>query len=268
MSNLLTGKNSVVTAGSGGIGKGVVRDFLKSGSFVFFSGRSASTVNAALDEFKSEGLTNVQGIVADVGTLEGAKTFFEAVAATGKEIDILVNNLGVFDTGDFFSYTDEQWVNYFTTNVLSTVRFTREYLKPMLERNRGRVIIVSSEAAQRPSKDMIPYGTTKAAQMNMARGLAELTKSTNVTVNSLLVGPTATEGVLGDFLGGLVASGLGATKELAAEAYFKDREPTSLLQRFLTVEEVAHVATFLASDLSSGINGASQKVEGGIIRSI
>eukprot|EP01032_Pedospumella_encystans_P003552 gene3552-4199_t len=167
MSNLLIGKNSVVTAGSGGIGKGVVREFLKAGSFVFFSGRSAATVESALEDFKKEGLTSVQGIIADVGTLEGAKTFFEAVAASGKDIDILVNNLGVFDTGDFFSYTDEQWMNYFNTNVISTVRFTRQYLKPMLERNRGRVIIVSSESAQRPSKDMIPYSTTKAAQMNM-----------------------------------------------------------------------------------------------------
>ena len=116
--------------------------------------------------------------------------------------------------------------------------------------------------------DMIPYCMTKSAQINLARGLAELTKGTNVTVNSLLPGPTATEGVLGDYMDGLVAQGLGATKEEAVAAYFKDREPTSLLQRFLTVEEIANVATFLASDLSSGINGASQRVEGGIIRHI
>jgi len=266
MSSLLAGKNCVVTAGSGGIGKAIVKDFLKAGAFVFFSGRSTGTVNAAVEEFQNEGLTNVQGIVADASTLDGANTFFDTVAATGKEIDVLVNNLGVFDSGDFFSYTDEQWTKYYDTNVLSTVRFSRHYMKPMLERNRGRVIIVSSEAGVRSIPDMIPYCTTKAAQINLARGLAELTKGTKVTVNSLLPGPTATEGVLGDYMDGLVASGLGATRELAVAAYFKDREPTSLLQRFLTVEEVAHVATFLASDLSSGVNGATQRVEGGIIR--
>lgn len=267
MSNLLSGKNCVVTAGSGGIGKAIVKDFLKHGAFVFFSGRSAATVNAAVEEFNAEGLSNVQGIIADASTADGAQTFFDVVAATEKEIDVLVNNLGVFDSGDFFSYTDEQWTNYYSTNVLSTVRFSRHYMKPMLERNRGRVIIVSSEAGVRSIPDMIPYCTTKAAQINLARGLAELTKGTKVTVNSLLPGPTATEGVLGEYMDGLVASGLGATKELAVAAYFKDREPTSLLQRFLTVEEIAHVATFLASDLSSGVNGATQRVEGGIIRS-
>lgn len=265
---MLAGKNCLVTAGSGGIGKGIVRAFLKEGAFVFFTGRSAGSVNPVLAEFAAEGYTNVQGVIADASTLEGAETCFEAVRVSGKEIDVLVNNLGVFDSGDFFSYTDEAWMQFYSTNILSTVRFTRQYLKPMLERNRGRVIIVSSEAGMRSIPDMIPYCTTKAAQINMARGLAELTKGTKVTVNSLLPGPTATEGVLGEYMDGLVASGLGATKEEAVAAYFKEREPSSLLQRFLTVEEIANVATFLASDLSSGINGATQRVEGGIIRHI
>lgn len=233
---------------------------------MFFSGRSAGSVNPVVDEFKSEGLLNVQGVIADVSTLEGTDIFFSEVAATGKVVDVLVNNLGVFNSGNFFDYTDEQWLGFFNTNVLSTVRFCRHYMKDMLERNCGRVIIVSSEAGIRSIPDMIPYCMTKAAQINIARGLAELTKGTNVTVNSLLPGPTATESVLGDYMDGLVASGLGATREAAVAAYFKDREPTSLIQRFLTVEEVANVAAFLASDLSSGINGASQRVEGGIIR--
>mmetsp|Transcript_30365 Transcript_30365/g.60443 ORF Transcript_30365/g.60443 Transcript_30365/m.60443 type:complete len:266 (-) Transcript_30365:48-845(-) len=265
---MLTGKNCVVTAGSGGIGKGIVRCFLKEGAFVFFSGRTPGSVNPVVQEFISEGYNNVQGVVADCSTLEGAETFFAEVSSTGKEIDVLVNNLGVFNAGDFFSYTDEQWMNYFSTNVMSTVRFCRHYMKPMIERNRGRVIIVSSEAGMRSIPDMIPYCTTKAAQINLARGLAELTKGTKVTVNSLLPGPTATEGVLGEYLDGLVASGLGATREEAVAAYFKDREPNSLIQRFLTVEEIGNVAAFLASDLSSGINGASQRVEGGIIRHV
>jgi NAD(P)-dependent dehydrogenase (short-subunit alcohol dehydrogenase family) len=263
---MLAGKNCVVTAGSGGIGKGIVRALLQGGAFVFFSGRSAGSVDPVVEEFKSEGLVNVQGVIADVSTLEGTEKFFSDVTATGREIDVLVNNLGVFNSGDFFNYKDEEWLSFFNTNVMSTVRFCRHYMKGMLERNRGRIIIVSSEAGIRSIPDMIPYCMTKAAQINIARGLAELTKGTKVTVNSLLPGPTATEGVLGDYMDGLVASGLGATKEEAVAAYFKDREPTSLIQRFLTVEEIGNVAAFLASDLSSGINGASQRVEGGIIR--
>jgi NAD(P)-dependent dehydrogenase (short-subunit alcohol dehydrogenase family) len=150
---------------------------------------------------------------------------------------------------------------------MSTVRCCRYFLKPMLERNSGKILIVSSEAGLRPIADMIPYSMTKAAQINIARGLAELTKGTRVTVNSLLPGPTLTEGV-SSFVDDLVEKGLGTDKEDAMSKYFSSREPTSLLQRFLSVEEVANVATFLCSDLSSGINGSAQLVEGGIIRHI
>jgi NAD(P)-dependent dehydrogenase (short-subunit alcohol dehydrogenase family) len=158
---MLSGKNCVVTAGTGGIGKGIARGLLKEGAFVFISGRSESTVHPVVAEFNAEGFTNVHGVVADVSSLEGVTTFFEAVSATGKDIDVLVNNMGVFDSGDFFEYSDEAWLNFFNTNVLSTVRFCRHYLKPMLARNKGRVIIVSSEAGMRPIGDMIPYSMTK-----------------------------------------------------------------------------------------------------------
>jgi NAD(P)-dependent dehydrogenase (short-subunit alcohol dehydrogenase family) len=264
---MLSNKTCVVSAGTGGIGKGIVKALLREGAFVFLSGRTTNTVDAVIAEFKAEGFDRVVGIVSDVSTVAGSQVFFDSVANSGREIDVLVNNLGVFEAQNFFEYSDEDWLNYFNTNVLSTVRFCRHYLKPMLERNRGRVIIVSSEAGFRPIGDMIPYSMTKAAQINIARGLAEVTKGTKVTVNSLLPGPTATEGVSA-LIDGLMLQGLGATKDEATANYFKNREPTSLLQRFLTVEEVANVAVFLASDLSSGINGAAQLVEGGIIRSI
>lgn len=263
---MLSGKVCIVTGSTAGIGKGIAKSFLQQGAFVFINGRSEATVNSTLREFKDEGLTHATGIVADISSADGAQKFFAEVESSGRVVDVLVNNMGIFETRDFFDITDEAWTNYFTVNVLSTVRFCRKYLKEMLTRNCGRIIIVSSECGLRPIPDMLHYSTTKAAQINLARGLAELTKGTNVTVNSLLPGPTATEGVA-DFIRGIAAQ-TGQSEEATKLEYFQNREPNSLLQRFLTVEEVANVATFLASDMSSGINGAAQKVEGGVIRTI
>jgi NAD(P)-dependent dehydrogenase (short-subunit alcohol dehydrogenase family) len=263
---MLSGKNCIVTGSTAGIGKGIARGLLKEGGYVFINGRTERNVQNVITQFAEEGLTNVTGIVADISTAEGCESFFTQVQATGREIDVLVNNMGIFEVHNFFEITDEKWEHYFNVNVLSTVRFCRKYLKEMLERNRGRVIIVSSECGFRPIADMIHYASTKATQINIARGLAELTKGTKVTVNSLLPGPTATEG-LTDFVKG-IAEQSGKSEDEAIRDYFSAREPTSLLQRFLTVEEVADVAVFLASDKSSGINGTAQRVEGGIIRSI
>ncbi len=263
---MLAGKTCIVTGSTAGIGKGIAKSFLKEGAFVFVNGRSEQSVSAALAEFAAEGFTSTMGVVADISTPEGAESFFSQVDKSGREVDVLVNNMGIFEVRDFFDITDEIWTNYFNVNVLSTVRMSRKYLKPMLERNRGRIIIVSSECGLRPIADMICYASTKATQINIARGLAELTKGTNVTVNSLLPGPTATEGLTTFIQGIAEKSGKGHAD--AIRAYFSEREPTSLLQRFLTVEEVSNVALFLASDLSSGINGAAQKVEGGIVRCI
>lgn len=147
---MLNGKTCVVTAGTGGIGKGIAKQFLEQGAFVFISGRSTTTVDATVSEFKQLGLDNFHGIVANVATVDGCAAFFQEVEATGREVDILVNNMGVFDSGNFFQYSDEQWTEYFNTNIMSTVRFCRHYMAPMLVRNRGRVIIVSSECGLRP----------------------------------------------------------------------------------------------------------------------
>lgn len=265
---MLAGKNAIVTGSSAGIGRGIAKAFAKEGAFVFVNGRSESSVKKAIDEIVAEGVdaSLLHGVVADISTVDGSNAFFANIEATGRQIDILVNNMGIFGTSDFFEQTDEEWMNYFNVNVLSTVRFCRKYMKPMLERNSGRIIIVSSECGVRPIPDMLPYAMTKAAQLNVARGLAELTKGTKVTVNSLLPGPTATEGV-NAFVEG-IAKTTNESIEQTVKSYFSAREPTSLIQRFLTVEEVANVATFLASDLSSGINGTAQLVDGGIIRHI
>lgn len=263
---MLSGKTCIVTGSTAGIGKGIAKKFLSEGAYVFINGRNDATLQQVIDQFHSEGLTNVSGIVADISTIEGTHKFFNEVENSGRQIDVLVNNMGIFETCNFFDITDEKWLHYFNVNVMSTVRFCRQYLRQMIDRNQGRVIIVASECGMRPIGDMIHYSMTKAAQINIARGLAELTKGTNVTVNSLLPGPTATEG-LTDFVKG-IAEKSGKSESEAVRDYFSVREPTSLLQRFLTVDEVSNVAAFLASDMSSGINGAAQLVEGGIIRSI
>jgi NAD(P)-dependent dehydrogenase (short-subunit alcohol dehydrogenase family) len=263
---MLSGKTCIVTGSTAGIGYGIAKSFLKEGGFVFISGRSTETVSKALTSLAADGYTETHGIAADISTAEGCAKYFAEVEATGRQVDVLVNNTGIFSAIDFFDITDDVWTNYFNVNVLSTVRFCRQYLKGMLARDRGRIIVISSECGMRPIADMLHYTSTKATQINLARGLAELTKGTNVTVNSVLPGPTATEG-LQDYVQGL-ADQSGKSKEQAVKDYFQVREPTSLLQRFLTVEEMSNVVLFLASDLSSGINGASQRVEGGVIRSI
>jgi len=261
------GKVCVVTGSTAGIGKGIAKQFLVEGAkHVFINGRSAASVQKAVDSFLSEGFTNVSGVIADLGTAEGCNEFIAEVDKSGLVIDVVVNNMGIFETKNFFDITDEDFFKYFNVNVMSTVRISRHYLKSMLERNSGRIIVISSLVGFCPGPDMIHYSMTKSAQISIARGLAELTKGTKVTVNSLLPGPTATEGLV-DYIDG-IAKTTNKTHEEAVSSFFKEREPASLLQRFLTVEEVANVAIFLASDRSSGINGAAQLVEGGAIRSI
>lgn len=261
---MLAGKVCIVTGSTAGIGKGIARAFLQQGAEVFINGRSEASVAATRAELAAEGWTLTHPAVADLGSADGCEALFAQVDQSGKEVDVLVNNMGIFETVDFFEADDDKWLHYFNTNVMSTVRCCRKYLKGMLARNRGRIIIVSSEAGLRPIADMIPYSMTKSAQINIARGLAELTKGTKVTVNSLLPGPTATEGVT-TFVEGIAAK-TNVSPEEATAAYFVEREPTSLLQRFLRVEEIANVAMFMASDMSSGMNGNAQLVEGGIIR--
>eukprot|EP00600_Ochromonadales_sp_CCMP1393_P007906 CAMPEP_0174968636 /NCGR_PEP_ID=MMETSP0004_2-20121128/8250_1 /TAXON_ID=420556 /ORGANISM="Ochromonas sp., Strain CCMP1393" /LENGTH=263 /DNA_ID=CAMNT_0016217903 /DNA_START=129 /DNA_END=920 /DNA_ORIENTATION=+ len=263
---MLSGKNCIVTGSTAGIGQAIARSLLQEGAFVFVNGRSTESVQKAIDAFNAEGLINTHGVAADVSTADGCESFFEQVDATGRVVDVLVNNTGIFSAADFFDVSDEVWAQYFNVNVLSGVRMCRKYLKPMLERNQGRIILISSEAGIRAIPDMLHYSTTKATVINLARGLAELTKGTNVTVNSVLPGPTATEGVK-VFIQGLMEAS-GKSEDETVRDFFKTREPTSLAQRFLKPEEIADVVTFLASPKSSGINGATQRVEGGIIRSL
>ena len=202
-------------------------------------------------------------VVGDLGTAEGCNSVIEQLDRLGP-VGILVNNAGIFGVEDFFKIDDEEWLRYFQVNIMSSVRLSRALMPSMLKNNWGRIINVASEAAIKPLPQMIHYSMTKTALVSLARGMAELTKGTQVTVNSLLPGPTWTAGVE-TYFEGLAAEEGKPAKELI-DNYFAEHEPTSLVQRFIDVKEVAHAVVFLASN--GAVNGCAQRVEGGIVRSI
>lgn len=251
-----------------GIGKAIAVKFAAVGATVLINGRTAARANATAEELNSSGVSGKAiGFAGDLSKPEGLDAVLSAIKATGKDLDILVCNVGVYGSKPFAETTDEEWDNYFQTNIMSTVRPCRALLPGMLERdNGGRVIIVSSESAFKPLPNMVAYSSTKAMQVNIARGLAELTKGTSVTVNSLMPGPTATEGVVGYFAG--MAKEQGREREEVTKAYFHEHEPTSLKQKLLNPDEIANAALYLASPASSATNGSAMRAEGGIYRSV
>ncbi|MBY8911353.1 SDR family oxidoreductase [Bacillus sp. YC2] len=253
----------LITGSTSGIGKAAAKSFLAEGASVIVNGRKKDTVERTVEELSPYG--TVHGIAADLSRQEEADELIEQVSRIG-EADILVNNLGFFEVKDFAEVTDEEWSRYFEVNVMSAVRLCRRYLPQMLERNSGRILNISSEAGVKPLAQMIPYSMTKTALISLSRGMAEMTKGTKVTVNSVLPGPTWTEGVASYMEG--AAKAAGEDTDTFVKDYFKVNEPTSLIQRYATPEEVANTIVFLASEAASAINGTAQRVEGGIIRSI
>eukprot|EP00742_Colponemidia_sp_Colp-10_P000843 GILJ01000913.1.p1 GENE.GILJ01000913.1~~GILJ01000913.1.p1 ORF type:complete len:268 (+),score=44.43 GILJ01000913.1:195-998(+) len=263
----IAGKLALVTGSTMGIGKAAALAFAKQGVEVIVNGRSEATVNAAVDEIKQQsGSSTVYGIAADVSTPAGVDALIARVKELNKPLEILVNNMGIYKVVDFFEATDDEWENILQVNVMSVVRLCRYFMKEMLQRNWGRIVNVSSEAGARPIPHMIPYSVTKSALNGLSRGLAELTKGTNVTVNSLLAGPTWTEGVQKYMEG--VAGATNKPLEHVIKEYFRENEPTSLIQRYLTGEEIADSILYLSSAQGGAINGSAQRVEGGIIRSV
>ncbi|WP_308189823.1 SDR family oxidoreductase [Nostoc sp. XA010] len=204
----------------------------------------------------------VSGVVADTGTASGVEKLFQEVP----HVDILINNLGIYEPKTFFDITDKDWLNIFEVNVLSGVRLSRQYLQKQLEQNWGRIIFISSESAIQIPVEMIHYGTTKTAQLAIARGLAEMTVGTGVTVNSVLPGPTRSEGVE-EFITNLAQERGIDRAEVEAE-FFQNVRPSSLIKRFATNEEVAAIVVYLSSPVASATNGAALRVDGGVIRSI
>ena len=258
----LEGKRAVVTGSTAGIGFATAASLAREGASVVVNGRSEERVREAARKIKEKAPeAEVIEAPADLGTAEGVVELL----GIAPEADILVNNLGIFDPKPFEEIPDEDWLQFFETNVMSGVRLARRYLPAMKERDWGRIIFVSSESAIQIPAEMIHYGVTKTAQVAVARGLAETTTGSGVTVNSVLPGPTASEGVK-TFVGSL-AREQGMSEDEMEEEFFRSARPSSLLQRFIDPEEVAEVISFVCSPLSSAINGSALRADGGVVRS-
>ena len=253
----LKSKKALVTGSTAGIGLAIATALAKEGAEAIVNGRTQERVDKAL---KSSGAAH--GIAADLGTEAGARAVIERFPA----VDILVNNLGIFEPKPFEQISDEDWRRFFEVNVLSGVRLSRHYIAGMKQRNAGRIIFISSESGLQIPAEMIHYGMTKTAQLAISRGLAETTAGTAVTVNAVLPGPTGSEGV-GEFVNRLAADQKVDRSEVERE-FFATARPTSLLRRFERPDEIAAVVAFLASPHASAINGAAVRADGGVVRSI
>jgi NAD(P)-dependent dehydrogenase (short-subunit alcohol dehydrogenase family) len=246
-----------VTGSTAGIGLAIAAALAKEGAAVIVNGRTQERVDNAA---RASGAAH--GIAADLGTEAGVR----AVIARFPAVDILVNNLGIFEPKPFEEIPDDDWRRFFEVNVLCGVRLSRHYIGPMRQRNWGRIIFISSESALQIPVEMIHYGMTKTAQLAISRGLAETTAGTAVTVNAVLPGPTKSEGV-GEFVERLAAE-KGVERREVEREFFQKARPSSILQRFITPEEIAAVVAFVASPLASAINGAALRADGGVVRSI
>jgi NAD(P)-dependent dehydrogenase (short-subunit alcohol dehydrogenase family) len=254
----LRGKRALVTGSTAGIGLAIAQALAGEGANVIVNGRTQERVDAAI---RSVG-AGATGVAADAGSAEGV----ERLIAAAPDLDILVNNVGIFAAVPFDQIDDGQWQRIFEVNVLSGARLSRHHLPRMLKRNAGRILFISSESGLQIPVEMVHYGVTKTAQLALARGLAEATRGTGVTVNAILPGPTRSEGV-GDFVAGLAAQQKKSAQEVERD-FFRHARPTSLLQRFEEPAEIGAFVAFVASPLASGINGASLRVDGGVVRSI
>lgn len=259
----LTGKTALVSGSTAGIGLAIAKGLAASGASVVVNGRKQATVDTAIAAVKAVATGgHISGIAADVSTAGGCDAVIKALPS----VDILINNTGIFEPKPFVEVPDSDWTRFFETNVMSGVRLSRAYLPKMLKANWGRIIFISSESGLNIPPEMVHYGFTKTAQLAISRGLAEMTAGTGVTVNSVLPGPTMSDGVV-DFIGAM-AKDAGVSVESMSETFVKQHRPTSLLQRFATVEEVANMVVYAASKEAAATNGAALRVEGGIIRSI
>jgi NAD(P)-dependent dehydrogenase (short-subunit alcohol dehydrogenase family) len=259
----LTNKLALISASTKGIGFAIASKLAEEGASVIINGRTKETVDAAINGIKAKNpQAKLFPAIGDLSSPEG----FNKITNEFPSCDILINNLGIYYGADFFEQTDEEWTNFFHTNVLSGIRLARFYLKKMLEQKKGRVIFISSESGLTIPPDMIAYAMTKTAQISIARGLAKLTKGTEVTVNSLLPGPTHSNGV-DNFLE-FLANEHNTDIETAGLDLLKRSRSSSLIERIADAEEVANMAAFLASPLSALTNGASIRVEGGIVDSL
>jgi NAD(P)-dependent dehydrogenase (short-subunit alcohol dehydrogenase family) len=248
----LKNKTALVTGSTAGIGLAIAHALAKEGASVIVNGRTQLRVDEAV---KKSGAAH--GIAADLGTEAGAAQ----VIARFPTVDILVNNLGIFEPKPFDQIADDDWRRFFEVNVLSGVRLSRHYIRSMRQNNWGRIVFISSESALQIPAEMIHYGMTKTAQLAVSRGLAETTAGTAVTVNAVLPGPTTSEGVV-EFVDKL-AKDQGTDRGAFEREFFRSARPSSIIQRFATPEEVAVAVAFVCSPLASAINGSALRVDGG-----
>lgn len=257
----LTKKIALVTGSTAGIGHAIAVALAREGATVIVNGRTSAAVDEAVAAMKAQFPCDVLGFAGDLSLASTAQDLLQRHPA----VDILVNNLGIFEVKPFEEISDADWRRFFDVNVLSGARLARLYLPAMRRRNWGRIIFISSESGYHIPAEMIHYGMTKAAQIAVARGLAETTAGTAITVNSVLPGPTRSRGV-GTFVAEMAAQS-GRSAQSVENEFFKTARPTSLLQRFATPEEVAAMVAYVASPLASATNGAALRVDGGTIKS-
>jgi NAD(P)-dependent dehydrogenase (short-subunit alcohol dehydrogenase family) len=259
----LSGKAAVVTGSTGGIGLAIAAGLANAGARVVIVGRGKESIEAALAKLRqSTGSGELSGVAADVGTVEGC----QALIAAQPDADILVNNLGIYGACEFFDIDDTLWEEYFQVNVLSGVRLARHYAQGMRERGWGRIQFISSESALNIPTEMVHYGVSKAALQGLSRGLAKVLAGTGVTVNTILPGPTRTEGAV-TMMAALAAERGVSPSEMEALCLAENR-PSTLLQRFASPQEVANLCVYAASPQASATTGAALRVEGGIVESI
>ncbi len=257
----LEGKVALVTASTSGIGLAIAKALAYEGATVYINGRSREKVEAAIEKIKP-----IKGKLFAAPFDLTDKAGFDKLIKTLPNVDILINNLGIYEVRNFEDTTDEDWLRIFNINVMSGIRLCRHYFPKMLEKNWGRIIFISSESGVNIPTEMIHYGMTKTAQLSIASGLAALTKGTKVTVNSILPGPTYSEGV--EQFVAEIAKTKNISPKQVEDDFFKTVRPTSLLQRFATVDEVGALVAFVCSGQGAAINGAPLRVDGGVIHSI
>ncbi|GHB17881.1 SDR family NAD(P)-dependent oxidoreductase [Salinicola rhizosphaerae] len=256
----LSGKSAIVTGSTAGIGLGIAQGLANAGASVTVTGRTQGRVDDAVATLRhAVPGASIDGVAADLGTAEGC----QALIAAKPACDILINNVGIFGPENFFDITDETWQQFFDVNVMSAVRLSRHYAQGMKQRNWGRIQFLSSESALNIPADMVHYGMTKSAVQSISRGLAKALSGTNVTVNSVLPGPTKSEGV-GKMIAD-IAKQKGISEAEAEETFVQENRPSSIIQRVASVEEVANLSVYLASQQASATTGAAMRVEGGIV---
>ena len=259
----LTGKRALVTGSTAGIGFATAKLLAAEGATVVINGRTAARVNKAADDIRSQVReARVEVVAADLASAAGCSELIRNVP----DVDILVNNVGIFEPKPFEKISDADWLRFFETNVLSGVRLSRHYLSGMRARNWGRIVFVSSESALQIPAEMIHYGMTKTAQLAVARGLAETMVGSGITVNSVLPGPTGSEGV--ETFVKQMAEARGTDFKTMEREFFAKARPSSLLQRFETPDEAASMIVYVCSALASATNGAALRVDGGVVRAI